>query len=1081
MKIYSKLIFSFLLILVSIGLAFAQVSIPSQDFNLGTNVKGLWNKGNQELTIQPTWAGAQIDRDKRFFMVNKLQLTRQEINKIEFKEGILLPDIADRLFENFKSQIIFPLTQNTSNITSTVKMFNQAKKFNGNISNWDMRNVQYMGYMFAWAEHFNQPIDSWNTSNVKNMENMFALTKNFNQNLTNRDTSNVEKMEGMFNSAEAFNGNISNWNTRNVRTMWSMFYSANSFNQNLSNWNTSNVKNMEYMFNWAEKFNGNVSNWNTSNVKNMEEIFWWASNFTQDISNWNFSSLSSPRNIAIKDEWNNSFQYPKEYYKKILEKIKKNIPSFNGDTLSIQSSYCDFYKLRDELTQKGLTIDHDKFDCHPKLSISARTTLSGSAITDTTISFESELSLTNGDLSSLSIDTDNTTVEYFKDSVGKDLKCSLSTDAKKIQCNIKITSTKKGKKLTIKFHKDLWNNRTIAATASTEYIAIDEVKPSISILSTNSINHGKTWEISFQTNDEWGAGLWKKNENSEPNYNSWAITYGISSNKTCDNYTSLGKLEPQTTEPFNYTFDFLDSNHNNKYLCIQVKDKVGNTQISSIAEPININIPPQLPSQSTTIKETSTIGTTVLTLQGTDQNPRETNSLKYKIIDWNIDDTFSLNRNEIKVNKPLNHENLAQYNLKIQVEDERGLTGEAIMTISIQDDLAPQFEGLPSQIISLKRRRSITPSISFLAKDNGKLTSVNITNLPLGLTATTEKLNDKEIKIIISGVPTLNWIYTTTVIATDNEGLTTEKAIKFHIRNINNNQTSQFYDNCPNWDHSGSRTDGRCGAIPAQINAGGNQIILPPSINFSGDQVLLLTGEVKQSLDLKSELIEGKTKYQDTAIFNPTVENGKCYTRRAYLGIKDSEKIVTSEEFKKALSFLRSYEMTMFDSVEGFAPKRNLSREEAAKIFSNFAINVLCRKPDMNLSVKYSDIENANPTLKPYITLAYQLGVMKGSGMGDGEFRPFDAISKAEVNAVLIRMILKSYLDEKQSENKMWYSEYNKVATDLGIINQGAGAEAVSRNNVALMLFRAYKNQVFDWRNIDYFSYVLNSRDLFVR
>ena len=221
--------------------------------------------------------------------------------------------------------------------------------------------------------------------------------------------------------------------------------------------------------------------------------------------------------------------------------------------------------------------------------------------------------------------------------------------------------------------------------------------------------------------------------------------------------------------------------------------------------------------------------------------------------------------------------------------------------------------------------------------------------------------------------------------------------------------------------------------------------------------------------------------YDNETIFNPTIENGKCYTRREYLGIKDSETLVTSEEFKKALSFLRSYEMTMFDSVEGFAPKRNLSREEAAKIFSNFAINVLCRKPNTNLSVNYSDVENANPTLKPYITLAYQLGVMKGSGMGDGKFRPFDAISKAEVNAVLIRMILKSYLDEKQSENKVWYAEYNKVATDLGIINQGTGAEPVLRNNVALMLFRAYKNQVFDWRNINYFSYVLNSRDLFVK
>ena len=1008
MKIYSKLIFSFFLILVSIGLAFAQVSIPSQTFDLGTNVNGVWDQTAQTLTVQ---GNGKIDGDLWDDVKNTLKLTQDNAKdiKIFFEKDIKFPDQADNFFYQVKASEI-----------------------------------------------------------------------NFHPNM---DTSNVTSMRAMFAEAENFNGNISKWNTSNVTLMTSMFAWAKKFNGDISNWNTRNVYDMGQMFAWAIEFNSDISNWNTRNVRSMQGMFSWVKKFNSDISNWDFTNLHrNAREIVINSDWTNTrdFEYPSIHYEKLLknlEKLFRPLTSLNGKTIAIQSTYCETYQLRDNLIQKGLTIDHDKFDCHPKLSISAPTTLSGSAITDTTITFESELSLTNGDLSSLSVDTDNTTVKY------SDFNCSLDTDPKKVQCSIKITATKEEQapKLSIKFFKDIWNNRKIAATASTEYIAIDEVKPGISNLSSNSINHGKTWEISFQTNDEWGAGLWKENEKSDPKYNDRAITYGISSNKTCDNYTSLGKLEPQTTEPFNYTFDFLDSNHNNKYLCIQVKDKVGNTQISSIADPININIPPQLPSQSTTIKETSTIGTTVLTLQGTDQNPRETNSLKYKIIDWNIDDTFSLNGNEIKVNKPLSHENLAQYNLKIQVKDERGLTGEAIMTISIKDDLAPQFEALPSQIISLKRRRSITPSISFLAKDNGKLNSVNITDLPLGLTATTEKLNDKEIKIIISGAPTLNWIYTTTVIATDNEGLTTEKAIKFHVRNINNNQTSQFYDNCPNWDHSGSRTDGRCGAIPAQINTGGNQIILPPSINFSGDQVLLLTGEVKQSLDLKSELIEGKTKYQDTAIFNPTVENGKCYTRREYLGIKDSETLVTSEEFKKALSFLRTYEMTMFDSVEGFDPYRNLSREEAAKIFSNFAMHVLCRKPDMNLSVKYSDVENADPSLKPYITLAYQLGVMKGSGMGDGEFRPFDAISKAEVNAVLIRMILKSYLDEKETELKTRYSEYNKVATDLGIINQGAGAEAASRHNVALMLFRAYKHQVFDWRNIDYFSYVLNSRDLFVR
>lgn len=134
------------------------------------------------------------------------------------------------------------------------------------------------------------------------------------------------------------------------------------------------------------------------------------------------------------------------------------------------------------------------------------------------------------------------------------------------------------------------------------------------------------------------------------------------------------------------------------------------------------------------------------------------------------------------------------------------------------------------------------------------------------------------------------------------------------------------------------------------------------------------------------------------------------------------------------MSFLWSYEMTKFDSVDGYDPYRNLSRQEAAKIFSQFAMNVLCRQPDKNLTVNYSDTANTDPSLTPYITLAYQLGLMKGSGMGDGEFRPFDFISKAEVNAVLIRMILKSYLNEENLDT--WFANYNEVATKLGIITQ---------------------------------------------
>ena len=43
MRLFSKLIFSFLLSFISIGLASAQVSVPSQTFDLGA-VQGVWDQ-----------------------------------------------------------------------------------------------------------------------------------------------------------------------------------------------------------------------------------------------------------------------------------------------------------------------------------------------------------------------------------------------------------------------------------------------------------------------------------------------------------------------------------------------------------------------------------------------------------------------------------------------------------------------------------------------------------------------------------------------------------------------------------------------------------------------------------------------------------------------------------------------------------------------------------------------------------------------------------------------------------------------------------------------------------------------------
>ena len=260
-----------------------------------------------------------------------------------------------------------------------------------------------------------------------------------------------------------------------------------------------------------------------------------------------------------------------------------------------------------------------------------------------------------------------------------------------------------------------------------------------------------------------------------------------------------------------------------------------------------------------------------------------------------------------------------------------------------------------------------------------------------------------------------------------------------------------------------------------------NPSLSTPHVGYSGgggNFSLKPKKDEKADSQQNSKPTQEKKSYPESDLFNPTIEDGKCYTRRSHLGILTSQIIPTNDEYNKAQSFLWSYEMTKFDTVDGYDPYRNLSRQEAAKIFSNFAINVLCRQPNKKLTVNYSDTQESDPSLKPYIELAYQLGIMKGSGQGDGVFRPFEFISKAEVNAVLIRMLLKSYLDET---GMLRYAPYNQASSALNIITQDAGLEPVARNHVALMLFRAYTQQVFDWKEIDYFSYVLKQRANFVK
>ena len=66
-----------------------------------------------------------------------------------------------------------------------------VRKFNGDISKWDVSNVTNMEYMFNMCWEFTGDLSKWNVSKVEKMECMFWECKKFNQDLNSWDISSI--------------------------------------------------------------------------------------------------------------------------------------------------------------------------------------------------------------------------------------------------------------------------------------------------------------------------------------------------------------------------------------------------------------------------------------------------------------------------------------------------------------------------------------------------------------------------------------------------------------------------------------------------------------------------------------------------------------------------------------------------------------------------------------------------------------------------------------------------------------------------------------------------------------------------
>jgi len=105
----------------------------------------------------------------------------------------------------------------TSNIVDMRELFSEntgLEKFNGNISGWNVSNVEDMSYMF-YKSQFNGDISKWDVSNIEDMTGMFTFSS-FNQDISKWNVSKVIDMEKMFKDTP-FNQDISKWNLSNVK------------------------------------------------------------------------------------------------------------------------------------------------------------------------------------------------------------------------------------------------------------------------------------------------------------------------------------------------------------------------------------------------------------------------------------------------------------------------------------------------------------------------------------------------------------------------------------------------------------------------------------------------------------------------------------------------------------------------------------------------------------------------------------------------------------------------------------------------------------------------------------------------
>jgi hypothetical protein len=162
---------------------------------------------------------------------------------------------------------------------------------------------------------------------------------------------------------------------------------------------------------------------------------------------------------------------------------------------------------------------------------------------------------------------------------------------------------------------------------------------------------------------------------------------------------------------------------------------------------------------------------------------------------------------------------------------------------------------------------------------------------------------------------------------------------------------------------------------------------------------------------------------------------------------------------------LQAYGLTRFIDTDSYKWENGLKRYEAAKMFVEFAKNVLCRGEVREYTEwTYSDIEWVDATLVPYIKEAYAMWILQGTKW---KFRPLENISKKEFVAAMMRMFTNENMDviwEWENRDR----RYQELFAELWLNNQVKVWSTIERYDAARVFYRLYYNSGYEWTENGY-------------